>query len=231
MVVHIGGVIFDVDGTLVDSNDAHAHAWVEAMNENGYNVSFDKVRPLIGMGGDKVLPETIGVAKDSQKGKQISQRRKQIFMERYLPALKAFPGARNLLQHIHEQGLKMAIATSAEQDELNGLLQVIGPGTAELFEQETSSKDTSHSKPDPDVMDIALQRLGAAPDRVVMVGDTAYDIESAGKVGIKTIALRCGGWSDHDLARAICIYDGPADLLAHYGESPLVKGVSVGASE
>jgi len=231
MVVHIGGVIFDVDGTLVDSNDAHAHAWVEAMKEHGYDVSFAKVRPLIGMGGDKVLPETIGVAKDSQQGKQVSQRRKQIFMERYLPTLKAFPDARDLLQHIHDQRLKMAIATSAEQDELNGLLQVLGPGTAELFEQETSSKDTSHSKPEPDVMDIALQRLGAEPDKIVMIGDTAYDIESAAQAGIKTIAFRCGGWSDKDLAGAICIYDGPADLLAHYDASPLAKGISVGASE
>lgn len=229
--MHIGGVIFDVDGTLVDSNDAHAYAWVEAMKENSYDVPFDKVRPLIGMGGDKVLPETIGVAKDSQKGKQISQCRKQIFMERYLPTLKAFPGARDLLQHIHDQGLKLAIATSAEQDELNGLLQVLGPGTAELFEQETSSKDTSHSKPDPGVMDIALQRLGTAPDKVVMVGDTAYDIEAAAQAGVKTIAFRCGGWSDKDLAGALCIYDGPADLLAHYDASPFARGIGVGASE
>ncbi|HLG63493.1 MAG TPA: HAD-IA family hydrolase [Ktedonosporobacter sp.] len=89
----------------------------------------------------------------------------------------------------------------------------------------------SHSKPAPDVMAIALRRLGVAPDEVVMVGDMAFDIESAAQAGVKTIAFRCGGWSDGDLAGAICIYDGPAALLAHYGTSPLVKGVSVGASE
>lgn len=231
MVGRISGVIFDVDGTLVDSNDAHAHAWVKAMAESGYHVPFEQVRPLIGMGGDKVLPETTGLAKDSQKGQQISQRRKEIFTTRYLPTLRAFPGARALLQHIHDQGLKMAIATSAEQDELNALLNVLGPGTAELFEQETSSKDTKHSKPDPDAIAIALQRLAARPEAVVMVGDTVYDIEAAGKAGVKTLAFRCGGWSDQDLRGAISIYDGPADLLAHYDASPLGREVGAKVSE
>src|SRR5213080_425519 len=91
---HIQGVILDVDGTLVDSNDAHATAWIEAMAENGYKVSFDKVRSLIGMGGDKVLPETLGIQKESEEGKRINQRRKEIFKERFLPGLHAFPGAK-----------------------------------------------------------------------------------------------------------------------------------------
>src|SRR5437764_5274058 len=107
---HIQGVILDVDGTLVDSNDAHAKAWVEAMAQYGYKVAFDKVRPLIGMGGDKVLPETVGLEKDSEEGKRISQRRKEIFKERYLPNLHAFPGARELLEQMRKRGLKLAIA-------------------------------------------------------------------------------------------------------------------------
>jgi phosphoglycolate phosphatase-like HAD superfamily hydrolase len=142
-MTQIRGVILDVDGTLVDSNDAHANAWIEAMAEYGYKVSFEKVRPLIGMGGDKVLPETIGVQKDSEIGKRIGDRRKAIFKECYLPTLHAFPGAKELLQQMRNRGLKVAIASSAEKDELKGLLQVVG--ASDLVEEETSSKDAKSS--------------------------------------------------------------------------------------
>jgi HAD superfamily hydrolase (TIGR01549 family) len=223
IVTHIRGVILDVDGTLVNSNDAHAHAWVQAMAENGHQVPFDKVRPLIGMGGDKVLPETIGVAKDSDEGKKISQRRKQIFMQQYLPTIKPFPHTTDLLRRMRDAGLTLVIATSAEQDELNKLLQVISPDASDFFKQETSSKDAPRSKPDPDIMHAALQRLGCPAAQAVMLGDTAYDIEAAAKVNVPTIALRCGGWSDDDLRGALAIYNDPADLLAHYDRSPLAQ--------
>jgi len=222
----IHSVIFDIDGTLVDSNDAHAHAWVQAMAEHGHSVPFDRVRPLIGMGGDKVLPKTIGVEKESEEGKAISQRRKEIFLSHYLPNLHAFPQAGSLLEYMHARGLRLVTASSAEKDELTGLLRIIGPHAEDLFQQETSSQDAKRSKPDPDIMQVALQRTGCAPEEVVMIGDTAYDISPAAKVAIKTIAFRCGGWSDQDLAGAIAIYDGPAALLAGYNASPL--GTSAG---
>ena len=216
---HIYAVIFDVDGTLVDSNDAQARSWVDALKEFGYSVPYEKVRPLIGMGGDKVLPETIGVQKDSEKGKQISKRRSEIFKEKYLPNVRPFPDAQKLLDRMREQGLKLAIATSAQPDELRPLLQIVG--AADLIEDKTSARDVKSSKPDPDVMQVALKRVGYPPNEVVMIGDTPYDIEAARKVGVGTIAFRCGGWSDSDLAGAIAIYNDPADLLAHYDSSPL----------
>jgi len=218
-VTHILAVIFDVDGTLVDSNDAQARSWVDALKEFGYSVPYEKVRPLIGMGGDKVLPETIGVQKDSEKGKQISKRRSEIFKEKYLPNVKPFPDAQKLLDRMRKQGLKLAIATSAQPDELRPLLQIVG--AADLIEDKTSARDVKSSKPDPDVMQVALKRVGYPPNEVVMIGDTPYDIEAARKVGVGAIAFRCGGWSDSDLAGAIAIYNDPADLLAHYDSSPL----------
>lgn len=224
MPEHIQYAILDIDGTLVDSNDAHTHAWIQAMAVYGHRVPFTRVRPLIGMGGDKVLPETLGIAKDSEEGQQISARRKAIFLSQYVPNLHPFPAARELLQHMHGQGLKLIVATSSEPDELQQLLQVIGPHIQDLFEERTSARDVKHSKPDPDVMHAALQRAGARPDKALMIGDTAYDIESATRVAVETIAFRCGGWSDHDLQGAIAIYDGPADLLAHYQASPLARG-------
>src|SRR5690349_22157331 len=218
---HIHGVILDVDVTLIDSNDAQAHSLVKAMAAYGYHVAFAKVRPLIGMGGDKVLPETVHVSKDSEQGKAISQKRGEIFKERYLPHLQAFPGAQELIEEIRKRGLQVAIASSAQPDELQAMLQLVG--AADLIKDKSSSKDTQHSKPDPDVMAVTLERLGLPADETLMIGDTAYDIEAAQKVHMGTIAFRCGGWSDRDLAGAVAIYDGPADLLAHYDSSPLAR--------
>jgi len=223
-VTHIHAVIFDVDGTLIDSNDAQARSWVDALKEFGYSVPYEKVRPLIGMGGDKVLLETIGVQKDSEKGKQISKRRSEIFKEKYLPTIQAFPGAQELLNRMREQGLKLAIASSAQPDELRSLLQIVG--AADLIEDKTSSEDAKRSKPDPDVMQVALKRVGYPPNEVVMIGDTPYDIEAARKVGVGTIAFRCGGWSDSDLAGAIAIYNDPADLLAHYDPASITNSAT-----
>ena len=143
-MTHIHAVIFDVDGTLVDSNDAQARSWVDALKKFGYSVPYEKVRPL---------------------------------------------------------------------------LQIVG--AADLIEDKTTARDAKSSKPDPDVMQVALKRVGYPPNEVVMIGDTPYDIEAARKAGVGTIAFRCGGWSDSDLAGAIAIYNDPADLLAHYDSSPL----------
>ncbi len=222
-MTQLKGAILDIDGTLIDSNDAHAHAWIEAMTEQGYTIPFEKVRPLIGMGGDKVLPEVLGISKDSPQGKTLDQRRSEIFQQRYLPSVRAFPHAGELLQHMHDQGLKLVIATSSKKEELNKLLNIIGPHISDLFTQETTSSDAPQSKPNPEVVEVALQKSGSKPDEVVMIGDTAFDIEAAAKAGVKTIAFRCGGWSDSDLKGAIAIYNDPADLLAHYDKSPLAR--------
>jgi len=109
----VRGVILDVDGTLVDSNDAHARAWVEALKEGGFDVPFDRVRRLIGMGGDKLLPEVTGLQEDHPRAKPIGERRGQIFKTKYLPSLRPFPGTRDLLLRMRGEGLKLAVASSA----------------------------------------------------------------------------------------------------------------------
>ena len=218
----IRGVILDVDGTLVDSNDAHARAWVEALAEHGVDVEFEKVRRLIGMGGDKLLPEVSGISEETPEGERISKRRGEIFKERYLPKLKAFPSTRELLEKMRDEGLKLVVASSAKEDELNPLLKIAGAD--DLIEKKTSSDDAENSKPDPDIVKAALDSSGLAPGEVVMLGDTPYDIESASRAGVRVIAVRSGGWEDADLSGAVAIYDGPADLLAHYDSSPLLRG-------
>ncbi len=217
-------MILDIDGTLVDSNDAHARAWVEALAEEGISVPFDKVRPLIGMGGDKLLPRVSGLEEDSPRGRRIGQRRGEIFKERYLPRLKPFPSTRDLLLKMRERGLKLAVATSAKEEELKPLLKIAGAN--DLIEEKTSSDDAENSKPDPDIVKAALDESGLSADEAVMIGDTPYDIEAASRAGLKIIAFRSGGWNDADLARAIAIYDGPADLLAQYDSSPLKETIN-----
>jgi HAD superfamily hydrolase (TIGR01509 family) len=222
MANSVRGVILDIDGTLVNSNDAHARAWVDALSEHGIKVEFEKVRPLIGMGGDKLLPEVSGISEETPEGKRISERRGEIFKEKYMPSLKPCRGSRELLLRMRDEGLRLFVASSAKKDELTPLLKIAG--ASDLIEEKTSSDDAENSKPDPDIIHAALDASELEAGQVVMVGDTPYDIESAGKAGVPVIALRCGGWKDEDLAGAIAIYEDPADLLAHYDESPLKKG-------
>ncbi len=218
----IRGVIFDVDGTLVDSNDAHARAWADALQEFGYDAPFEEVRRLIGMGGDKILAKLAGVDKESPEGEKMSARCSEIFMKQLLPGLRAFPGTRELLEEMRNRGLKLVIASSAQKDKLRELLKIAQAD--DLVESATSSSDAERSKPDPDIVQAALDNLGLPPEEVVMVGDTPYDIEAAGKAGLRTVAFRSGGWTDAGLEGAIAIYDGPADLLARFGTSPFAQG-------
>lgn len=221
----IGGVILDVDGTLLLSNDAHAHAWVEAFAAFGYAIPFEQVRPLIGMGGDKLVPALVpDLSSTDGVGKQIADRRKAIFLTRYAPTLQPAPGARALVERLRGDGLHLIIASSAKRDELETLLTAAQ--VDDLVKERVTSSDAKESKPAPDVVGVALDTIGLPPGQVVMLGDTPYDIESAGKVGVRTLAVRCGGADDARLAGATAIFDDPADLLAHYDTS-LLGGDSI----
>jgi HAD superfamily hydrolase (TIGR01509 family) len=218
--------LLDIDGTLLDSNDAHARAWVDTFRELGYDVPFDRVRPLIGMGGDKLLEETVGVDKESAEGKRLSDRRTAVFTDRYLPGVRPFPGTRELLERMRAGGLTLVVATSANREELGGLLQAAG--VADLLDEATTSTDAEHSKPDPDIVEAALERGQCEASEAVMLGDTPYDVRAARSAGVAVVALRSGGWDDAALAGALAIYDDSADLLARYATSPFAALESAG---
>jgi HAD superfamily hydrolase (TIGR01509 family) len=211
------GIIFDVDGTLVDSNDAHAESWVDTFAEAGYDVPFGIVRPLIGMGADKLLPLAVGVSNESDEGKRLTDRRSEIFREKYLPRLRALPGSRELVSRVRAAGLKAIVATSAKDQELKGLLNAAR--VEDLMEERATSSDAKRSKPDPDIVHAAIDESSLAPDHLVMIGDTPYDVEAATRASVRIIGFRSGGWKDEDLKGAVEIYDGPADLLANYESS------------
>jgi HAD superfamily hydrolase (TIGR01509 family) len=202
------GVIFDVDGTLIDSNDAHAHAFVSALRESGYDIPFERVRRLIGKGADKLIPDLIGKYDEA-----VADRKKAIFKREYLPRLQAFPKVEALLQQLDKLGVRLAVASSAGKDELDALLEVAHG--SRYFEQQTDSDDAEHSKPDPDIVQAALRKLGLAASRCVMVGDTPYDAEAAKRSGLAFVGVRCGGWGDADLQPSLAVFAGPADALTH----------------
>ena len=225
---NIRGVIFDIDGTLLDSNDAHAAAWVTAFRDFGVQVSHDDVRPLIGKGGDHVLEELAGLADDAPLAEKIAARRKEVFARDHMPHLQPFEGARALVQTLRERGLKLVVGTSASEAEMRPLL--VKAGVADLFHRATNADDVEQSKPAPDIIEAALEKVGLGPDEAVMVGDTPFDIEAARKAGVATIAFRSGGWGDKELHGAAGIYDGPADLLARLDKSLLGVVVTDGAA-
>lgn len=222
MTKRVTTVVLDIDGTLIDSNDAHAQAWVDVGREFGFDIDFHHVRRLIGMGGDKVLPELTGLEEDDDTGKRIKERRGEIFRDRYLPTLQPFPDARALLERFRDDGYALVVATSASKEDMDGLLKQAG--IADLIEEKASSSDAEESKPDPDIVQAALKSADAEPDEAIMLGDTPYDVEAAGRAGVRCVALRCGGWGDEDLGDAVAVYDHPADLLESYAGSPFARG-------
>ena len=221
-------VLLDIDGTLLDSNDAHAQAWSDALREAGYEIGSETVRPLVGMGSDKLLPQLTGLDAEQGDGKKLVERRSEIFMKEYLPSVRPFAGARDLLDRMRADGLRLVVATSASDDELDGLLHALGAEW--LHEKATSSSDAERSKPDPDIVHVAVDKAGANPRDCVMIGDTPYDVEAATRAGVKIIALRCGGWGDEELRGAAAVYDDPAQLLAQYTESLIGRGIRARAS-
>jgi phosphoglycolate phosphatase-like HAD superfamily hydrolase len=218
-------VLLDVDGTLIDSNDAHARAWIDALRAHGYSVPFEQVRPLIGMGGDKLLPALTGLDPESGEAERIGKTHGELFLERELPTLQPTRGARALLERMLSEGLELAVATSAKVDAVRALLE--RAGVADLIQLASSADDAERSKPDPDIVRAALRLSGSQAAHSAMIGDTPYDVAAAARARVPSIALRCGGWwDDGALSGATAIYDDPADLLAHYDESPLGRAVA-----
>jgi HAD superfamily hydrolase (TIGR01509 family) len=214
-------VLFDVDGTLVDSNDAHARAWTDAFREFGFEVPYERARTLVGMGGDKLIPAATGLSKEEPRGRKLAQRRAEIFRERYLKEVRPFPRVRELVERMRAEGLTIAVATSAQPDELRPLLRIAG--LEELLDDAASAEDAERSKPDPDIVAAALRQARCQARESVMIGDTPYDVEAARGAGVPAIGFRSGGWDDRGLGGAIAIYDDAASLLEQFDGSPLAR--------
>ena len=215
-------VIFDVDGTLIDSVPQHAKAWQDALRDFGHDIPFEDLRRQIGKGGDLLMPVFLSEDEIAEKGEALEKYRSQILTDRYLPTIKGLPEVRALVERLLADGKQLALASSAKGDELQTYKKIAD--IEDLIKMETSSDDAEESKPNPDIFEAALKRLdGIKAADAIVVGDTPYDAEAASKAGVRTIGLLSGGWTAEELKQAGCIatYRDPADLLAKYDSSPL----------
>jgi phosphoglycolate phosphatase-like HAD superfamily hydrolase len=215
--------IFDLDGTLIDSVDLHAVAWHEALVKFGHDVSFERARGQIGKGGDKLIPVFLSADEQRDHGKEMEEWRGNRFKAEYLPLVRPFSAVPNLLRRARDAGLRIAIASSANRDELEKYLDIAR--IAGLVDLTTCSDDVEESKPAPDIFEIVLKKLRIEGAAAIAIGDTPYDAEAAQKAGIATIGVLCGGFIESSLRQAGCaeIYPGPAALFARFANSLLAS--------
>ncbi len=210
-------VIFDVDGTLVDSVDQHARAWQDAFAEFGHTIGFDVIRAQIGKGGDQLMPVFMDQAEIEARGEALQKRRADILKTTYLPTITAFPQVRALLARLRANNIRVALASSAKAQELQTYKKIAD--IEDMIDIETTSEDAEKSKPHPDIFEAAIKKLeGIAPADMIVIGDTPYDAQAAAKAQLATIGVLCGGFAEADLKSAGCvrIYRDPADILDHY---------------
>ena len=218
----ISAAIFDLDGTLVDSNDLHVQAWQETFRHFGKEIPMGKLREQIGKGADQYLPVFLSEKEMREIGKEMDEFRGQVFKKKYLHRVRPFPCVRQLFERLRTDGKKIALASSGKADEVEYYQKLMG--IEGLVDCQTTADDVTHSKPKADVFIVTLRLLGQlSPEQAVVIGDTRYDMEAAKKMGLATIALRCGGFSEDDLraAGAGAIFRDPADLLERYYHSPI----------
>jgi HAD superfamily hydrolase (TIGR01509 family) len=212
-------VLLDVDGTLVDSNDAHAHCWVDVLAQNDIDVPYSRVRSLIGMGGDLLIQAVGGPDPGTRENEKIAKHRGELFLEHWIQHVKPLPKARELVLRLRAEGYRYAIASAASQKELTPILELAD--LADLCPIQTSSSDVEESKPNPDIVLAALDKVHAERHRTVMIGDTPYDVMACRGASVDIIGVTTGGWSVEALAGSTAVYTGPADVLARWASSPL----------
>lgn len=227
----IKAVIFDVDGTLVDSNDLHVEAWQVAFKGCGKEVTYEELHEQMGKGGDQLMPVFCSREELDKFGEKLERSRSELFASVYLPRVRPFPKVRELFERIKADGLAIALASSATEEELARHKQSLR--IEDLLEAATSADDAERSKPHPDIFQAALSGIGhVKPEESIVVGDTPYDVIAAAKAGMRTIGLLSGGFTEEALrsAGAVEIYRDVADLLAHFDESLLANRVAAAAS-
>jgi HAD superfamily hydrolase (TIGR01509 family) len=214
------GVLFDVDGTLIDTTYLHTVAWWEALRQHDADVPMAEIHRAIGMGSDKLLDHLLGDDRDRSDDDQMSTAH-DILYGAWWERLRPLPGAADLLRAVAKRGLAVVLASSAKEAELKRLRQVLDAD--DTIAAATSSSDAEQSKPAPDILQAALDQSDVDPRRAVFVGDSVWDVQAAARLDMPCIGLACGGTSAAELseAGAIATYENPAALLAALDDSAI----------
>lgn len=218
----IRAAIFDLDGTLVDSNELHVLAWQETFRHFGKEIPVERLREQIGKGGDQYLPVFLTEQEMREFGKEVDAYRGEVFKKKYLSQVRPFPRVRELFERLRGDGKKIALASSGKEDEVEHYKKLLG--IEKLVDSMTTADQVAHSKPKADVFIAALRTLGnLQPQDAIAIGDTPYDVEAAKKIDLPIIGVLCGGFSETALRDegALAIFRDPADLLERYYQSPL----------
>ena len=217
-------VIFDIDGTLVDSIDIHAMAWQQALHKFGYDVDYQRVRSQIGKGGDKLIPEFVPRDELAAVQKKLSDFRGDLFKHKYLSHIRPLSCVPELMQKLQEEDLRIALASSAKHNELRAYVKLLG--IQKFVEEKTSKDDAEESKPAPDIFHAALAKLeDISPAEALVIGDTPYDAIAARHAGMRCMGVLTGGWKKEELIDAGCVsvYRSVAEIFAMFDESPLAQ--------
>ncbi|MFN2502874.1 MAG: HAD family hydrolase [Acidimicrobiales bacterium] len=210
-------VLFDIDGTLLDTNYFHSVSWWYALREAGEDIPMARIHPLIGMGSDQLVERLIG-----RESEEASDRHSHHY-EPFKKDIKAFPKAAELLKELDRRGGRVVLATSSDEKDLERLRDAIGAD--DVIDEAVTKGDVEHSKPAPDIFEAGLKKLELDPDRTMVIGDTRWDVEAASKLGLKVVCVLTGGSTKEQLeeAGAVGVYEDVAEVLAELDDSPLAK--------
>ena len=219
-MTRISALLFDIDGTLVDSNDYHVQAWLEVFREAGHEFTPEIIHGQVGKGGDNLLPALLPDLPEEEQ-ERIAEGHGPLYRDKYMAQVRPFPGARDLLARGKQEGFTIALATSANPEELDHYVELLD--ARELIDVTTSKGDVEATKPAPDIFAAAVDKAGVRPEEALVIGDTPYDVLAANRAGVQAIGLLSGGFSEEDLraAGAIAVYKDAADLLAQWDSSPI----------
>ncbi len=214
----IDTVILDVDGTLVDSNYHHALAWSRAFRRHGHDVELWRIHRAIGMGGDKLVPEVAGERVEEALGDQVRELHDSEYDD-LVAGVQLLPGADTLLEDLKRRGFRVLLASSGTKTQTEQAMEKLD--RSDLVDDWVCSADVDDSKPEPDLVEAALERAGSR--RAVMVGDSVWDVKAGARAGIPVIGLRCGGFPDEELtgAGAVALFDNPQDLVERFADTGL----------
>jgi HAD superfamily hydrolase (TIGR01549 family) len=209
--VNLEGILFDVDGTLVDSNDIHARCWIEAFSHYGKTFEFDLVRHQIGKGGDLLVPDLLNAREMQKFGEELKEYRSELFKKKYMQSVKPFPRVTESLRALSEKDIRLVLASSSNPDEVKYYTKLLG--VEDLVKGTTSKGDAEFSKPSPEIFEAGLKRLRTKPEWTLVVGDTPYDVLAAHRAALPIAAVLCGGFERELLEKAEFIFRDVEELV------------------